>query len=66
MKKYKYTVYYLNDIQETFYCNGFAQAIIRAMADAIDRGRDYRIKYITDEKGTTIKDIQLPTFTFSK
>lgn len=23
MKKYKYTVYYLNDIQETFYCNGF-------------------------------------------
>jgi hypothetical protein len=66
MKKYKYTVIYLNDQQDIFYCNGFVEAIILAMARAIENGRDFTIKYITDEKGVTIRDIKFPTYNFSK
>lgn len=64
MKKYKYKVIYLNEKEAEFSCNGFHQAIILAMADAINKGNDMRIKYITDEQGTSIKDIQFPTFKF--
>ena len=66
MKKYKHVVFYLNDRQETFYCNGFMEAICLGFAYAIQKGWDNRIKYITNENGTTINNIQYPTFNFSK
>lgn len=66
MKKYEYNVIYLNDREETIYCNGFHEAIVLAMAIAQQRGWDMRIKYITDEKGITITDIEGPKFKYSK
>jgi len=66
MKKDKYKVIYLNGNEETFTCNGFNEAIVRAMAYAYEQAWDWRIKYITDERGITIKDIQLPTYNYSK
>jgi len=65
MKKYKYKVVYFNGNEETFSCNGFNSAIILAMAHAINKAWDMRIKYITDEKGETIKDIEFPTYKHS-
>lgn len=66
MKKYKYNVIYLNGNEESFYCNGFQEAIIRAMNFAYEKAWDWRIKYITDEKGVSIKDITLPDYKFNK
>lgn len=66
MKKYKHTVYYLNDMVQVFYCTGFMQAICLGFAFAINKGWDNRIKYITDINGTTIENIAYPTYTFSK
>lgn len=66
MKKYKYKVVYLNGNEETFLCMGFTQAIIKAMNHAYSQAWDDRIKYITDEKGITIQDIQSPSFNYSK
>ena len=65
MKQYKYKVIYLNGNEETFTCNGFNSAIILGMAHAIHKAWDYRIKYITDEKGVQIKDIEFPTYNYS-
>ncbi|MBK7362706.1 MAG: hypothetical protein IPJ01_10460 [Micavibrio sp.] len=56
MKKYKYEVKYLNGKEETFYCNNFNEAIIKAMAKAYDMAWDWRIESITDENGHTISD----------
>lgn len=66
MKNYKYNVIYLNGKQEVFYCNGFIEAIVLAMANSQQKAWNMRIKYITDEKGVTIENIQFPTFEFSK
>lgn len=65
MKQYKYKVIYLNGNEETFTCNGFNSAIILGMAHAINKAWDMRIKYITDEKGETIKDIEFPKYKYS-
>jgi hypothetical protein len=65
MKKTKYTVIYLNGNLETFYTVSFTHAIILGMAYAIDKAWDYRIKYISDDKGNSIKNIQAPTYEFS-
>lgn len=59
MKKYKYEVKYLNGKEETFTCNGFNEAIVKAMAYAYEQAWDWRIKSITDEKGLTITDIEI-------
>lgn len=66
MKNYEHKVIYLNGNEEVFYCGGFVQAIVLAMAFAQQKAWDMRIKYITDEKGTTIRDIEYPTYKFSK
>lgn len=66
MKNYKHNVIYLNGNEESFYCNGFVQAIVLAMAHAQERAWDMRIKYITDESGTTIRDIEYPTYKFAQ
>jgi len=65
MKNYEYKVIYLNGNEETFYCNGFVEAIVLGMAHAQGKGWDMRIKYITDEKGISIRDIVYPTFKYS-
>lgn len=66
MKKYVYKVVYENGNEEEFTANGFQEAIIRAMAYAYEKAWDWRIKYVSDEKGNCIKDIQPITFTYSK
>ena len=66
MKKYKYKVIYLNGNEETFTANGFAEAIVKAMTHAHEMAWDWRIKFVTDEKGETVKNIQPPTFEHSK
>lgn len=66
MRKYKYKVIYQNGNEETFIANGFTEAIVRAMNHAYDKAWDSRIKYITDERGESIKDIQFPEFSYSK
>ncbi len=66
MKNYEYKVIFLNGNEEMFYCNGFTQAIILAMAYAQQKAWDMRIKYITDENGTSIKNIEFPKYEFSK
>lgn len=58
MKKDRYDVIYLNGKQETFTCNGFNEAIVKAMAKAYDMAWDSKIQSITDESGVTITDIQ--------
>ena len=65
MRKWKYDVTYLNDNRKVFYCNGFVEAIILAMAYAIHEGWDKGIKCITDEYGVTIQDITYPKYKFS-
>jgi hypothetical protein len=64
MKYYEYEVIYLNGNKNHFYCNGFIEAIVLAMAYAQKQGWDMRISYITDEKGTVIKNIEFPKYTF--
>jgi len=59
MKTAQYTVYYLNDRQESFSTFGFTNATILAKAHAIQRGWDSRIKYIVDEKGMQITNPQV-------
>lgn len=59
MKKDRYEVKYLNDKEESFTCNSFNEAIIKAMAYAYTQAWDWRIKSITDEKGLTITDIEI-------
>lgn len=66
MKNYYYHVVFENGKEETFYCIGFVEAIILAMAYAQHMGWDMRLKHITDEKGTTAKDIQFPEFKIGK
>ena len=66
MRNYKYKVVYLNGNEETFICNGFVEAIVLAMAHAQKKAWDMRLKYISDEKGTSIKDIEFPKYEFSK
>lgn len=65
MRKYKYHVIYQNGNEETFSCLGFMEAIMRATVHAYDQAWDERIKYITDETGTTITDIKWPEFAYS-
>lgn len=51
MKKYPFEVIYLNGNEELFYCQTYEQAVILALAHAIQMGWDMRIKYIADENG---------------
>lgn len=64
MKATEYKVIYLNGDEKYFYTFSFTYAIVLAMADNISLGKDIRIKYISDEDGNTIKDIQPPTYQF--
>ena len=66
MKKDKYTAIYLNGNEMIFSCNGFNEAVVKAQAHAVAQGWDMRIKYIVDEKGTQIQDIEPATFKYSK
>jgi len=66
MKKYKYKVIYLNGNEETFTANGFVEAIVKAMSHAYDKAWDARIKYVEDERGDTITDIESPRFKHSR
>jgi hypothetical protein len=66
MKNYEHKVIFLNGNEECFYCGGFVEAIVLAMAYAQQKGWDMRIKYVTDEKGTTIKDVEYPSYKFAK
>jgi hypothetical protein len=60
MRTYKYvgTFVYLDEngkkkyFQLTVNCNGFTQAMILLMADAIREGKQYQVGTIVDEKGT--------------
>lgn len=62
MKKIQFEVIFLNGNEEYFYCGGFVEAIVLAMAYAQQKGWDMRIKYVIDENGVKIKDIQYPTY----
>lgn len=55
MKKdyYKYTVYYLNDIQQDFYTTSVLMCYCLAVTDAALKEHDTRIKYIYDEENKT-------------
>lgn len=67
MKKSKFDIIYLNGEQTSFWCFGFNEAIILAMAYAISKGWDIRLKFVTDaESGVTIENIEFPTYTFTK
>jgi len=59
MKTTEYRIYYTNDLQEVFYAMSFQDAIIMAMADAISKGRDKRIKYVVDENGLQVYNPQV-------
>jgi hypothetical protein len=59
MKKYRYEVKYLNGKEQSFTCNSFNEAIIKAMAYAYEQAWDWRIESITDEKDLTITDIEI-------
>lgn len=65
MKQDTFKVIYLNGNEEKFRAFGFTNAIILAMAYAINKGWDKRIKYVEDSKGVCIKNIESPTFTFA-
>jgi hypothetical protein len=66
MKKTRYDVIYLNDNEKSFYCNTFTQAIILAMAYAYENGTDMRVKYVSCEDGTCVKNIDYPSFEYCK
>ena len=66
MRKEKYNVIYVNGNEETFTGNSFIEAIARAMVFAFDNATDARVKYVTDEHGTTIKDIDCINYKYSK
>jgi len=66
MKPIEYKVIYANGNEEIFYCFGFDEAIVLAMSYAIKkRWGDSRIKYVSSENGTTIKDISI-NYTYSQ
>ena len=67
MKKDTFRVIYLNDNITQVACDGFYQSIILAMAEAIIKGNDPRIKYIYNtDTGVQIENIEYPSFKFSK
>ncbi len=65
MKSTEYEVIYMNGNEGYFYAHGFIEAIVLGMAFAQQKGWDMRIKHITDDKGTTIKDIEFPKFKYN-
>lgn len=67
MKKDKYEVKYMNGKEQTFSCNTFNEAIIKAMAYAYEQAWDSRIESITDERGRTSVGIKVEfSFRFIK
>jgi hypothetical protein len=63
MKQDKFKVVFTNGREEVFYCNSFFEAAVLAMADAIHKGQDMRIEYITHNY-TTATDVTFPQFRF--
>lgn len=66
MKKEKYQIIYFNNNTHIVRASGFVEAIVKGMAYAYEKAWDCRIKFITDEKGTTIKNIERPGFEYCK
>jgi len=64
MKNTEYKVIYDNDNETTIHAFGFTEAVILAMAYALNKGWSYETKRIESEEGIVISKIAPPTFKF--
>lgn len=59
MKHTEYKVIYLNGCESTFYTFSVLDAFCAATLEMSKKGRDSRIKYITDEHGNNYNNFEL-------